>query len=399
MSQENDPFEPKTQAPAPAEEDGLSEYIEEPAVVVDAQGESPEGKKKKRKWPIVVGVLLAIIVVLGAAAGGFCYWVYTEVQKEIGYVPEKTTLDGETDISGLSEAEVESVVTRNLSNGKTPGVTLDVEGITYNIKYANVGTVDAEATAEAAIALDDRDMEQRCKDFVMELVGQGTEPEAHDISTVYSVDEKKIKKRLKSYAKDIDQDAVNASYTYDSSTNTLVGTQSKEGKKFKVKKTLKDIMAAVNSGTYQAKVTATIVTVEPEKAELGQAIYVDTNACQLYFYVNGKVEKQYPCTPGKAGYETPTGDWYLMAKDPSPTWYNPGSDWAKSMPDTIAPGENNPLGLRSLALSCGGGIYIHGTTTLSQLGTRASHGCIRLANASVVELYDLVETGIPIFVR
>lgn len=38
-------------------------------------------------------------------------------------------------------------------------------------------------------------------------------------------------------------------------------------------------------------------------------------------------------------------------------------------------------------------IYIHGTNHEELLGTPASHGCIRMANADVVELFDLVDPG------
>jgi lipoprotein-anchoring transpeptidase ErfK/SrfK len=36
-------------------------------------------------------------------------------------------------------------------------------------------------------------------------------------------------------------------------------------------------------------------------------------------------------------------------------------------------------------------IYIHGTPHEDQIGTPASHGCIRMRNADVVELFDRVE--------
>lgn len=38
-------------------------------------------------------------------------------------------------------------------------------------------------------------------------------------------------------------------------------------------------------------------------------------------------------------------------------------------------------------------IYIHGTNAESQLGIPASHGCIRLSNLDVIDLFDLVEVG------
>ena len=38
-------------------------------------------------------------------------------------------------------------------------------------------------------------------------------------------------------------------------------------------------------------------------------------------------------------------------------------------------------------------IYIHGTPDTEPLGSPSSIGCIRMANADVVELFDLVSTG------
>lgn len=41
-------------------------------------------------------------------------------------------------------------------------------------------------------------------------------------------------------------------------------------------------------------------------------------------------------------------------------------------------------------------IYIHGTNREDLIGTPASHGCIRLANADMIELFELVSTGAPV---
>ena len=38
-------------------------------------------------------------------------------------------------------------------------------------------------------------------------------------------------------------------------------------------------------------------------------------------------------------------------------------------------------------------IYIHGTNHEEQIGTPASHGCIRMRNADIAELFDLVEVN------
>ncbi|MEZ5326678.1 MAG: L,D-transpeptidase [Verrucomicrobiales bacterium] len=41
-------------------------------------------------------------------------------------------------------------------------------------------------------------------------------------------------------------------------------------------------------------------------------------------------------------------------------------------------------------------IYIHGTNQEHLLGTPASHGCIRMANADVINLFDRVDLGISL---
>ena len=136
-----------------------------------------------------------------------------------------------------------------------------------------------------------------------------------------------------------------------------------------------------------------------KKTKPGQAIFVDCNSCMIYLYEDGKVTFKQPCSPGRPGYETPTGDWTLSGKIANPTWTNPGSDWAKNMPETIGPGRSNPMGLRKLAVSCGDGIFIHGTDNIGALGSPDSHGCIRVSNDEIVKLYDMVSEGIPIIIR
>ena len=41
-------------------------------------------------------------------------------------------------------------------------------------------------------------------------------------------------------------------------------------------------------------------------------------------------------------------------------------------------------------------IYIHGTADEAQLGKPASHGCIRMGNTDITELFDEVGVGTPV---
>jgi lipoprotein-anchoring transpeptidase ErfK/SrfK len=44
-------------------------------------------------------------------------------------------------------------------------------------------------------------------------------------------------------------------------------------------------------------------------------------------------------------------------------------------------------------------IYIHGTKHESKIGTAASCGCVRMRNADVIELFELVEEGTPVVIE
>ena len=44
-------------------------------------------------------------------------------------------------------------------------------------------------------------------------------------------------------------------------------------------------------------------------------------------------------------------------------------------------------------------IYIHGTNAESRLGTEASHGCVRMRNSEIIDLFDQVEVGTEVFIE
>ena len=44
-------------------------------------------------------------------------------------------------------------------------------------------------------------------------------------------------------------------------------------------------------------------------------------------------------------------------------------------------------------------IYIHGTPDSEPMGIPLSHGCIRMRNGDVIELFDRVGPGTPVLIR
>ena len=76
----------------------------------------------------------------------------------------------------------------------------------------------------------------------------------------------------------------------------------------------------------------------------------------------------------------------------------PNSAWAGDWParSCRAASPSNPLKARWLGIFDGAGI--HGTDETDSIGTAASHGCIRMAIPDVIELYDQVPVGAPIYI-
>ncbi|HQG28631.1 MAG TPA: L,D-transpeptidase, partial [Candidatus Ozemobacteraceae bacterium] len=61
---------------------------------------------------------------------------------------------------------------------------------------------------------------------------------------------------------------------------------------------------------------------------------------------------------------------------------------------------SNPLGTRWMGLNTwGGSIGMHGTSAPASIGSRASHGCVRMYTADAEELFDLVRVGTPVIIE
>ncbi len=378
-----------------SEEQALEKDMKEQEIKEEQNIESEQTitKKKRRGLKALLIVLIAIVVIALGCVAALAIDDHARIQK----VPANTTLDGDEDISFLTSDELRRVIDSRVDKGKASYLTLEINGENKKLKMNSLGTPNADDTIEAAFAPYNEAFYLRWKERIETLFGIKEQP-SYEVNTYYDLDNKKLKKRVKALAEDIDVEAIQPTYEYDSKSDGLKKVPGQTGMKLNVKKTVKAIQDAYSSGKTNITAAAVCEVTQPGQ-DLNQAILVDTSACRLRFYIGEKVVYDWPCTPGKSGYSTPTGSFTIVDKQYMPTWINPHSDWSSSMPETIGPGESNPLGLRALALSCGGGIYIHGTTNTYQLGSQGSHGCIRLANANVVELYDKVKLNCPAIVR
>ena len=81
-----------------------------------------------------------------------------------------------------------------------------------------------------------------------------------------------------------------------------------------------------------------------------------------------------------------------------PPWNVPESDWAGDLAGTTVPGgaPNNPLKARWIGFN--GSVGFHGTADIGSLRSAASHGCVRMAPADVIDLYERVQVGTTVYV-
>jgi lipoprotein-anchoring transpeptidase ErfK/SrfK len=150
-------------------------------------------------------------------------------------------------------------------------------------------------------------------------------------------------------------------------------------------------------------VTATVDRVQPQVTtdQLAQKypvyLTVDRGSYQLRLWKNLKLAKTYTVAVGQAGLETPAGGYTINDKQVNPSWHVPDSPWAGDLAGkVIPPGPQDPIKARWMGFYAGAGI--HGTDDIASLGSSASHGCIRMAIPDVIELYDQVPLGTPIYV-
>lgn len=133
-----------------------------------------------------------------------------------------------------------------------------------------------------------------------------------------------------------------------------------------------------------------------------EGIVINLAEYRLYYYPRAAEQVMtYPIGIGRAGWDTPTGTSRVRGKAKDPWWRVPESvkrerlERGEKMPDFIPPGKDNPIGRHALTLDMPG-YLLHGTNKNFGVGTRISHGCIRLYPKDIETLFNLVPEGTPV---
>jgi len=121
--------------------------------------------------------------------------------------------------------------------------------------------------------------------------------------------------------------------------------------------------------------TSLNASVQDEKRNY--TIFIEIEDKTLYLLDGNTCVKEYRIASGKSGMPSPLGSWKIIEK----------GDWGEG------------FGGRWMGLNVPWGKYgIHGTRESSSIGSAASHGCIRMFNDDVAELYSLVPIGTEVVI-
>jgi lipoprotein-anchoring transpeptidase ErfK/SrfK len=156
-------------------------------------------------------------------------------------------------------------------------------------------------------------------------------------------------------------------------------------------------LVAIPAAIMPASASGSVVAYNSEAA--AGTIIVRTSERRLYLVLGQGRALAYPVGVGRAGMQW-AGRAMIESKRIRPAWGPPADIKRENprLPDVIPGGAaNNPMGAAALVLN-GGQYAIHGTNSPGSIGGFVSHGCIRMYNADVTDLYDRVNVGTTVIV-
>jgi hypothetical protein len=131
----------------------------------------------------------------------------------------------------------------------------------------------------------------------------------------------------------------------------------------------------------------------------GTYISIDRSSFRLRLFKRLRRVRTYGIAVGAAGHGTPGGSFRIQGKSWNPAWHVPNSAWAGSLAGQTIPAGDPRNPLRVVFMSLGGSIGIHGTSEPWSIGSRASHGCIRMRSGDVRNLANRAPVGTPVLIR
>jgi lipoprotein-anchoring transpeptidase ErfK/SrfK len=341
-------------------------------------------------------IALTVLVTMGllAAVG---VWAYDDAQKE--QIAPGIEVGG-VDIGGRSADEARKVIEKQVVAPLQQPVVVSYDGKEYTLGSKALNErADVDGMVQEAI---DRSREGTILDRVARYARGG---EVNDnLETRVKYDKAAVKDFVQELADKINQEPENASVVPAEGGAKLVKQAGQAGLAVDIGETAAKINDAARSPGRDQPVEPVVKTDKPDVTtkdlpqEYSRYIVIDRGSFTLRFFHRLKLERRYTIAVGQQGLETPAGLYHALDKQVNPSWHVPNSDWAGDLAgQVIPPGPADPLKARWIGIFDGAGI--HGTDDIGSLGSAASHGCVRMSISDVIDLYDRVEVGDPIYIQ
>ncbi|HEX7058362.1 MAG TPA: L,D-transpeptidase/peptidoglycan binding protein [Solirubrobacterales bacterium] len=342
---------------------------------------------RRAKVAIIGGVLALILVAVGAYA-------YDASRDDT--IADGVTIGG-VDVGGLDARQARRAVHRELIAPLRHSLRVGYDGDSWELpgKMLKVHA-DLESAVEQALSAS---REGGLPARLVRYVTGGDVDEGIPADVTYS--QPAVNRFVRHVAAAVNREPQDA--TVAATGDSLSVSPARYGRKLRDNLLTRELNAAVLNATAPHRIAARTHPVKPEvtgdevAAEYPSYLTLDRETFTLRLWKNLKLAKTYTVAVGQVGLETPAGLYHIQDKQVDPTWNVPNSAWAGSLAgQSIPPGPSNPLKARWMGIFSGAGI--HGTDATYSLGTAASHGCVRMSIPDVIELYDQVEVGTPIYI-
>ena len=339
-------------------------------------------------------ILIAAVVVF-LIGGAVAAYAYDGTQKD--EIAEGVTISG-VDVSGMSGEQATRAVTAKVLAPQRKPVTVKFQKEEFVLPADELKIrADVEGSVEAALE------ESRSGSLPERVLRQitGNEIDA-DIPVSVSYSRPAVNQFVRDVADAVQVDPVDASVS--AGPDSLSVVKASDGHKLRdvlLTEQLTSLLDGGNGGrTIEAEVNVLkpAVTTDEVAAQYPTYLTLNRGSYELKLWRNLELEKTYTVAVGQVGLETPAGLYTIQNKQVDPAWHVPDSDWAGDLAGQVIPGgvPENPLKARWMGIFDGAGI--HGTSDVGSLGSAASHGCVRMAVPDVVDLYDRVDVGTPIYI-
>ena len=365
--------------------------MSEPTKPTKANGDivaaGPRGRFRLSRRATLAVAILGALRVLSAAGVAWATYDYTNEYE--GRLLPGAVIAG-VDVGGLTPDEAVTAVGDAIRPRLDAPLTVRWDDRTWTASPRELGARNdsEEAVAAAVAAGQSSSFLDRAQ---MTLLGD-TLDFNREVAITYP--RQGVRGFIRGIAATLDREVREAQIDY--STGWVEILPAREGRKVVTDKSRRALMTALREGEPEAELV--VRTVEPKKSaeDFDQVLLVRIGENKLYLYEDGEIAHSWTVATGLPEYATPTGVFEVTELRYMPTWVNPAPDtWGADMPAEIPPGPGNPLGLRAINWSAPA-IRFHGTSATYSLGYNASHGCVRMSNEDVIELYDMIEVGTPI---